>query len=764
MKSGRAFASDVLQALDRENPDAVALARFLSLAAIVDAPLLRSARLRHLPRSHASLEAELWFGPLVTQRSVDGFVLDDDAVALLRGELLRRGLVDPAWELVRARHGRVHPAVALEEELTWRALKGAPAEELDRLLARALRTMLEPGRAGVMAWAARAIPRLPAPVQRTRTAPRLLAISQLLIADEASRRREPSRDGDLDWMSWIRLEEGQVVPIYVAYRASGVLEIGLDELEGGRRIEVTRSSPLAAEVRHIANEGVRVHLLVLGRDRVVRLPERAQAFRVRFADGQTLAVGDENHLPSTDRETSGSARLAEWRRRLRPQEWEEAFAKLQVGSVLTANLAYAVRGGYVVDIGVPAFLPQSQAYSGPAVSESELREAPLDVEIILLDPPARRIVVSRRAVIESANRAERLEARRRFVESVQVGDTMTGVVRSVHGVLVTVDFRKDVDGVGYAVDAERHFVPGSEVVVSVARVDSEHARLVVRFPAVQDEPWRAFVERRKIGEDVEAVVANVVGFGVFFAIDGVLGLLPRTIMSPEDAARFDRGEFVVGELVRGQIKQIDERDRRVVLGRGTSRAVADARAGKTGSRPSADELERVWSALPSSVDVGLEVTARVTNLCGFGAFLALDGGPVALLHLNEMPWSRGRVPGAQTIGVGDVLRARVLKLDRVARRMALTVLDTSTATHRRATVTEGAQLEGFVRRIGPFGAFVEVEDGVDGLLRLSIKAARRISAGTRVRVVVESVRTARDQILLRMPKATSSTPDAQEPV
>ena len=96
--------------------------------------------------------------------------------------------------------------------------------------------------------------------------------------------------------------------------------------------------------------------------------------------------------------------------------------------------------------------------------------------------------------------------------------------------------------------------------------------------------------------------------------------------------------------------------------------------------------------------------------------------------------------------------------------MALTVLDTSTATHRRATVTEGAQLEGFVRRIGPFGAFVEVEDGVDGLLRLSIKAARRISAGTRVRVVVESVRTARDQILLRMPKATSSTPDAQEPV
>ncbi len=370
-----------------------------------------------------------------------------------------------------------------------------------------------------------------------------------------------------------------------------------------------------------------------------------------------------------------------------------------------------VKGGLVVDIGVRAFLPSSQADLRPVHDLEEWKNRELEVRVLKMNRKRGNVVVSRRAILEGEQEAQR----HKLMDSLAEGQVLHGTVKSITSYGVFVDLG-GIDGLlhvsdltwGRMTNPADVVTPGEELEVQVLKFDREKNRVSLGRRQLLPDPWAAVPAHFPQGARIQGRVVGVADYGVFVELEpGVEGLVHVSEMSWSKRKTHPSKLVQVGDAVEVVVLDVKPDQRRISLG--LKQAQADP-----------------WTELAKKYPVGSEVTGRVRSLTDFGAFVEIEEGFDGLVHVSDISWT-GRVKNpAEVYKKGDTVTAKVLKIDAANRRVSLGVKQLNDiwsnwfAAHKLNDLVRGK-----VSRLTTFGAFVELAEGIEGLCHISEIEDRR---------------------------------------
>ena len=413
-------------------------------------------------------------------------------------------------------------------------------------------------------------------------------------------------------------------------------------------------------------------------------------------------------------------------------KWEAVFQRYQEGSVVKGLVKSKVRGGLIVDVdGVEAFLPGSQIDVVPVHETDAFVGTEYEFKLIKLVPERHNIILSRRELLE----AQLAEKRRELLDTLVVGERRKGKVKNItdFGVFVDLD---GIDGLLHITDLSwgrvRHpsdvVQPDQELEVVVLDVDRERGRVSLGLKQAQENPWDAIEVRYPVNSRLRGKVVNLVPYGAFVELEpGIEGLVhvsefswTRKIARPGDMLK-------VGDEVDVVVLSIDKENQKIALGiRQTE--------------------ENPWDSVAERYPVGTRVKGKVRNFTSYGAFVQLEDGIDGMIHVSDMSWTRKINHPTEVLQKGDEVEAVVLEVDSANQRISLGLKQAqedpwTTITSHYAV---GQKVKGKVSKIASFGAFVELEGGVDGLVHISqiseehvekVKDALKIGQEVEARIV-----------------------------
>jgi small subunit ribosomal protein S1 len=400
-----------------------------------------------------------------------------------------------------------------------------------------------------------------------------------------------------------------------------------------------------------------------------------------------------------------------YKRAHRRRVWANLEKAYHEKTNITGRIVDRVKGGLVVDVGVRAFLPSSQADLRPVHDLEEWKNRDLEVRVLKLNRKRGNVVVSRRAILEGEQEAQR----HKLMDSLAEGQVLRGTVKSITSYGVFVDLG-GVDGLlhvsdlswGRMTNPADLVTPGEELEVQVLKFDREKMRVSLGRRQLLPDPWAAVPERFPQGARVQGRVVGVADYGVFVELEpGVEGLVHVSEMSWSKRKQHPSKLVQVGDAVEVVVLEVKPDQRRISLG--LKQAQPDP-----------------WVELAKKYPVGSEVSGRVRSLTDFGAFVEIEEGFDGLVHVSDISWT-GRVKNpSEVYKKGDTVTAKVLKIDAANRRVSLGVkqLNDIWADWFKAHKVNDV-VHGKVSRLTTFGAFVELAEGVEGLCHISEIEDRR---------------------------------------
>jgi small subunit ribosomal protein S1 len=424
-------------------------------------------------------------------------------------------------------------------------------------------------------------------------------------------------------------------------------------------------------------------------------------------DGQlNVKVGDEVEVMIVGTDKESSLLMLSKKRVDYVRAWERVKKSLGQGVPLDGEVVSEVKGGFIVDIGINAFLPLSQVDIKPLKNPSSFIGRHLKFKVVKADEKKGSVILSRRVLLEE----ERDKRRKEFFKNVKEGQVLYGIVKNMTDYGAFVDLG-GVDGFLYVSDITwgriqhpRQFLKiGDEVKVKVLSIDAEKMKVSVGMKQLKPDPWLSVAEKYPVGTKVRGKIVNIVNYGAFVEIEpGVEGLLHVNDMTWEKRARRPEDVLKKGEVLDLLVIDVDAEKRRIALG--LKQLLPDPW----------DELEKKYP--PGSV-----VKGRVKNATSFGLFIGVGRGIDGLVHASEISWSRRKRDIQATYKKGSWVEAMVLNIDKEQKRFSLSIKrlkeDPWKGVSERHRV--GEIVEGFVTSITDFGVFVEIEEGVEGLLHRS---------------------------------------------
>ena len=441
----------------------------------------------------------------------------------------------------------------------------------------------------------------------------------------------------------------------------------------------------------------------------VGLKSEGKASLSEFLDrsgNPTVQVGDDVEVMVVGREEKDGLLVLSKQRVDTIKLWQNIDKSLEEGLALDGIVASEVKGGFIVDIGVSAFLPISQVDLKPVKNPASFVGRHLKFRVIKVNQKKGNVIVSRRMLLEE----ERDRKRKEFWKNVKEGQVLYGFVKSITDYGAFVDLG-GADGFMYINDItwgrinhpKEYLKLGDEIKVKVIGVEEEKRKVSVGIKQLKGDPWLKVDEKYPVGSKVRGKVVGVVDYGVFVELEaGLEGLLHVSEMSWDKKVR-NPGKMVArGDMLELQVLDIDTEKKRISLG--MKQLLSDP-----------------WKELVQKYPPGSIVQGKVKNLTDFGLFIGVEDGIDGLVHVSEMSWSRRKGISSEAFKKGAPIEALVLNIDPDQRKFSLSLKrlkeDPWKGLAERYHV--GDAVEGFVTSITDFGVFVELEEGIEGLIHLS---------------------------------------------
>ncbi|GKX56115.1 30S ribosomal protein S1 [Leminorella grimontii] len=409
----------------------------------------------------------------------------------------------------------------------------------------------------------------------------------------------------------------------------------------------------------------------------------------------------------------------------------EAWITLEKASVEAATVMGVingkVKGGFTVELnGIRAFLPGSLVDVRPVRDTLHLEGKELEFKVIKLDQKRNNVVVSRRAVIESENSAERDQ----LLENLQEGMEVKGIVKNLTDYGAFVDLG-GVDGLLHITDMAWKRVKhpseivnvGDEINVKVLKFDRDRTRVSLGLKQLGEDPWVAIAKRYPEGTRLTGRVTNLTDYGCFVEIEeGVEGLVHVSEMDWTNKNIHPSKVVNVGDVVEVMVLDIDEERRRISLGLKQCKM-------------------NPWQQFAETHNKGERVEGKIKSITDFGIFIGLDGGIDGLVHLSDISWNVAGEEAVRDYKKGDEIAAVVLQVDAERERISLGIkqLAEDPFNNYMANIKKGAIVKGKVTAVDAKGATVELADGVEGYLRASDASRDRVEDATTILSVGDEV-------------------------
>ncbi|WP_033556352.1 30S ribosomal protein S1 [Escherichia coli] len=440
-----------------------------------------------------------------------------------------------------------------------------------------------------------------------------------------------------------------------------------------------------------------------------------------------IQVGDEVDVALDAVEDGFGETLLSREKAKRHEAWITLEKAYEDAETVTGVINGKVKGGFTVELnGIRAFLPGSLVDVRPVRDTLHLEGKELEFKVIKLDQKRNNVVVSRRAVIESENSAERDQ----LLENLQEGMEVKGIVKNLTDYGAFVDLG-GVDGLLHITDMAWKRVKhpseivnvGDEITVKVLKFDRERTRVSLGLKQLGEDPWVAIAKRYPEGTKLTGRVTNLTDYGCFVEIEeGVEGLVHVSEMDWTNKNIHSSKVVNVGDIVEVMVLDIDEERRRISLGLKQCKA-------------------NPWQQFAETHNKGDRVEGKIKSITDFGIFIGLDGGIDGLVHLSDISWNVAGEEAVREYKKGDEIAAVVLQVDAERERISLGVKQLAEDPFNNwvALNKKGAIVTGKVTAVDAKGATVELADGVEGYLRASEASRDRVEDATLVLSVGDEV-------------------------
>jgi small subunit ribosomal protein S1 len=446
----------------------------------------------------------------------------------------------------------------------------------------------------------------------------------------------------------------------------------------------------------------------------------------------TVGVGDEVKVSLESVEDGfGSTQLSREKAK-RAEAWAVLEKAYDNGEIVKGEITGKVRGGFTVAVGaVNAFLPGSLLDIRPLRDTAHLEGKELEFKLVKLDAKRNNIVVSRRAVLEELNSADR----EKLLETLEEGAVLKGIVKNITDYGAFIDLG-GIDGLLHITDIAWKRVKhpsevlnvGDEIDVKVLKYDREKTRVSLGIKQLKADPWNEKIESFNVGDKVKARVTNLTDYGCFAQIaDGIEGLVHVSEMDWTNKNVHPSKVVQIGQEVDVMILDIDADRRRISLGMKQCQ-------------------QNPWDAFAASHQKGDKITGKIKSITDFGVFVGLDGGIDGLVHLSDLSWDLPGEEAVKQFGKGDEVEAIVVSIDVERERIALSIkqLESDPFSEFAGAHQKGNIVKGTVSAVDAKQASIELSGGVEGTLRVAEFARERtedLSSELNVGDTVEAVIT-----------------------
>ena len=359
-----------------------------------------------------------------------------------------------------------------------------------------------------------------------------------------------------------------------------------------------------------------------------------------------------------------------------------------------------------MDIGVQAFLPGSQADLRPIRNLDELVGQTFEFKILKYNRKRSNIVLSRRAILEK----EREEKRSTTLESIHEGKVIDGIVKNITDYGVFIDLG-GVDGLLHITDISwgrvKHpselFAVGDNITVKILSFDLEKERVSLGMKQLTTDPWSIASEKYPVGSKVTGTVVSLTDYGAFVELEeGIEGLIHVSEMSWTRKVRHPSKVVAVSEEVEAVVLDIKPESRRISLGM-------------------KQVVPNPWDVIAEKYPVGTTIEGKIKNITDFGLFIGIDEGIDGLVHISDISWIKRIKHPSELYKKGDMVQAIVLDIEKESERFSLGIKqlqdDPWKSVAERYNV--GKEITGTVTNLTDFGVFVELEEGIEGLVHVS---------------------------------------------
>ncbi len=425
-----------------------------------------------------------------------------------------------------------------------------------------------------------------------------------------------------------------------------------------------------------------------------------------FDDPESVELGDEIEVLLERLENDEGMVVLSKEKAAQRQNWEKIVGVFKGDGLIKGKVRSAVKGGLTVNVGVEAFLPASQIDIVPPKDLTQFVGNIYDFKIVKINEDRKNVVLSRREIIEQ----ERSEKRLAFLSGVKIGDQISGTVKNItdFGAFIDLD---GIDGLLHVTDMSwarlNHpselIKVGQQLTVQVLDINKDKERVSLGLKQMQSNPWDKIEERFPVGQKVSGKVTNLMPYGAFVQIEeGVEGLIHVSELSWTKRIARPSDVLTLGQEVEAVVLGVNKDEQKISLG--------------------VRQLEpNPWDEIELRYMIGKQVKGKVRNMTAYGAFVELEEGIDGMIHVSDLSWTRKINHPSEMLKKGDDLEAVVLDIDKTNQRISLGVkqLDEDPWKEIDGRFRIGDLVKGTVSKLTNFGAFIQLQDDIDGLVHIS---------------------------------------------